>query len=42
MKAKFIFTLMAIFPIVGYSQINQSIDFVSGVEYSYIDIREKR
>lgn len=35
MKPKFIFTLMAILPIAGYSQINQSIDFVSGVEYSY-------
>lgn len=32
---------MAIIPIAGYSQINQSIDFVGELEYSYIDIREK-
>ncbi|HRD80612.1 MAG TPA: hypothetical protein PLL53_07630 [Saprospiraceae bacterium] len=35
MKAKFIFTLLAVLPISVFGQINQSIDFVGGIEYSF-------
>lgn len=35
MKVKFFVTLISIIPIFGFSQINQSIDFISGIEYSY-------
>lgn len=35
MKIKFTVTLILIIPIFGFSQINQAIDFISGIEYSY-------
>lgn len=35
MKIKFIATLVFIIPTLGFGQINQSIDFISGIEYSY-------
>ena len=35
MKMKLIVILLFIAPIVGFSQINQSIDFVGGIDYSY-------
>ena len=35
MKTKFIIILILLIPVFGFSQINQSFDFVSGIEYSY-------
>ena len=35
MKEKFIAVLILIIPILGFGQINQTIDFISGIEYSY-------
>jgi len=35
MKTKLITILILILPILGFSQINQSIDFVSGLDYSF-------
>ena len=35
MKTKFLATLFLVIPIFTFSQINQSIDFVSGIDYSY-------
>lgn len=35
MKVKIITTLILLIPILGFSQINQSIDFIGGTEYSY-------
>ncbi len=35
MKAKLIATLILLIPVLGFSQINQSIDFIGGIEYSY-------
>lgn len=35
MRVNFLLTLILIMPFLGLCQINQSIDFVSGIEYSY-------
>lgn len=35
MRVNFLVTLILIIPFLGFCQINQSIDFVSGIEYSY-------
>lgn len=35
MKARLITTLLLIIPILGFSQMNQTIDFITGIEYSY-------